>query len=60
MSFLGVGERCEEIEAMVNTHRKERKGEGLGMNTCRIETASEDFKRMNMMGLSRLLKGSQV
>lgn len=26
MSFLGVGERCEEIEAMVNTHRKERRG----------------------------------
>lgn len=48
-----------EIEAIADSHRK-GKGEGLGMNTCRIETANKDFKRMYMVGLSRLLKDSQM
>lgn len=30
------------------------------MITCRIETASKDFKRMNMVGLRKLLKDSQM
>lgn len=47
-----------EIEAIADSHRKERRC--LGMNTCRIDTASKDSKRMNMAGLSRLLKHSQM
>lgn len=60
MSFLGVGEMCEEIEAIANSHRKERRGFKNDLHTCRIETASKDFERMNMVGLSRLLKDSQM
>lgn len=59
MSSFYVGERCVEIEAIADSHRK-GKGEGLGMNTCRIETANKDFKRMYMVGLSRLLKDRQM
>lgn len=57
MSSLHVGERCVEIAAIAGSHRKERRE---FRNRYRIETASIDFKRMNMVGLSRLLKDSQI
>lgn len=30
------------------------------MNKCRIEIANKNFERMNIVGLSRLLKDSQA
>lgn len=45
---------------MSDSHRKERRGSELGMTKCRLEISSKDSERINIMGLSRSLKYSQM